>query len=147
MLSDVAMRVGDVVYRKLDRNAPEVLGRVKRASELGIGPKYSGITDNYFLTEFCESVEPVWDDATETLMNKILNSELKYHPDFWFKNIVQKDGEYLAIDWEPRGTDWSDAPKEVRKDIMMARYNNMLDRWRRDNPPVFGGADDAFLRF
>ena len=138
------MRVGDVVYRRFED--PSLVETVKRASELGIGPKFYGTTDNYFLTEFCESVEPVWDDATETLMNKILNSELKYHPDFWFKNIVQKD-EYLAIDWEPRGTDWSDAPKEVRKDIMMARYNNMLDRWRRDNPPVFGGADDAFLRF
>ena len=140
-------RVGDVVYRKLPETNPDALLKtVRKAGELGIGPEYIGTSGDYFLTKFYEGVQPKWDDATETLMNNILDSELRYHPDFWFKNIVQNSGTYLAIDWEPRATDWRSASREVRKDIMFTRYNNMLDIWKRDNPPVFeGGAADAFL--
>mgnify|MGYP001165225614 FL=1 len=142
------IQVGDVVYKKLPKKDPDALvGIVSKAFELGLGPEYLGTAGDYFLTKFYEGVEPMWDEATETLMNKILDSELRYHPDFWFKNLVRDpDGRYLAIDWEPRGTDWRNASREVRKDIMFQRYNFMLEGWKRNNPPAFeGSADDAFL--
>jgi hypothetical protein len=142
------VQVGDVVYKKLpEEDADALVAIVSKASQLGLGPEYLGTAGGYFLTKFYEGVEPMWDAATETLMNNILDSELRYHPDFWFKNLVRHpNGRYLAIDWEQRGTDWRGASREVRKDIMFERYNFMLEGWKRANPPAFEGSpDDAFL--
>ena len=131
----LAFKKNDIVYRRVNEKDINLIESVSLASSIGIGPEYLGIIQMedkrmYFKTKFYNGVEPKWNDKTEQLMNEILDSELKYHPDFWFKNIVEHtSGRYLAIDWEQRGSiqNVDKLERFDREDLMKTRYNFMLE--------------------
>lgn len=130
----LAFKKNDIVYRRIIEKDINLIDSVQLASLIGIGPEYLGIIQMddkrmYFKTKFYKGVKPEWNEKTKQLMNEILDSELKYHHDFWFKNILEHtSGRYLAIDWEQRGNiqDVDKKDRSVREDLMRARYDFML---------------------
>lgn len=98
---------------------------VKYFTNVIVSNKYHIVKRIYLFTEYLPIINPNYNkECIKEFAEKISNSKLLYHPDFWYKNIcVTTSNELRAIDWGGIPEDIKNITKIRSLNMMMNSYN------------------------